>query len=279
MNNRDLCRKANKHFWFIFLLVYLGFTDSWAQTDSLYTDTVVIVKPPVVITQQVHVSDPSHPRASSAFDAGIYYSLNKNVAPSSSSVTGMFQTTGFQVRYHQGNLEIGSGLGILTSSMTYTLHQSVGQGSSLSIHTDTLDCYQQISMTGDTTIVCHTQNDTSWVPKGAKEFSVEKKTTLHYLQIPLSIGYTFRKEKWYLTPSVQVIFNKRIGSTNEDLGQKDLIWMAGGQVSVGRSFYEHFLVEIKGQYQQNISSVYTQSPYENNNWNLLGIGLSLYYRF
>jgi hypothetical protein len=263
---------------FLFLLRALVF----AQNDSSYTDTVIIHKAPLIIKQQVFVSVPVYTKRETSLDAGLYYSLNKNVAPSSSSVTGAFQSTGFQVRYHEGNIEIGTGIGILTSSVTYNVQeQSTQQVMATQIVTkiDSQSCSTVIDPWGVVT-ECNKTYDTSLVLKTVNTpYEVQKKTTLYYLQIPLSIGYIFRKDKWVVTPTLQLMYNKRLGKTNEDLLQKSDVWMAGLQFSIGRVILPNLTLEVKAQYQSNLSAIYSAASFQQDNWKLLGLGLGVYYRF
>lgn len=268
-----------KGFGHAFFLVCFTTVLSYAQTDSTYTDTVVIVKPPLIIKREVHVSLSNPKKEESTIDLGVYYNLNKNIAPASQTVAGLIHSTGFQVRYHKGNIEIGTGVGVLNSTIRHDLFSETTSAVNVTnIIKDTLDCYTIIEPKGVTTI-CHTKDSLVNEQKTVIGTTVTQKTSLiSYLQIPLSLGYTFQLRKWYLTPAFQLIYSRRLKGSSEYNGLKDQLWMAGGQLSLGCKLSTHFQLELKANYQSSLSPVYS-SLQNQENWSLLGLGLGAYWRF
>ena len=266
----------------LFIVIWTCYSPLFAQQDSAYTDTVVIEKPPLIIKQKVHISVPVFIPRETSFDAGLYYSANKSLAPASKSITGLIQSAGFQLRYHEEKVEIGAGVGILTAQVTYDIEKQRVEQEVITKTTWTVDsntCSTVIDPWGvkttcDTTFSTVSAQETRHIP-----FTVEQKATLYYLQIPLSLGYLFKKNLWTFSPTLLLSYLHRLGARNEVLMQREELWMGGIQCSLGRTVLDMFQLEVKAQYQSNLSSVYHAAEYQDDNWKLIGFGVGVYYTF
>lgn len=262
--------------FFIFLL---STSFCQAQQDSSYTDTVIVVQPPLVIRQQVHLSVPVYSKKPTSLDIGAYYSIHKNLAPSSEVQADIFHSYGLQLRYHEGKVELGVGAGLLSTQMTYQVpQQRTEQRTVTETVLDTIDCFTIITP-GKIEVGCVTQpRDTVLQRMVHTNYTTENRAQVNYLQIPISLGYTFVKQKWHLTPSFQLIYNKKLGRAIDHLPLKDKLWMAEGQLSIGYAFTSHLQAEAKVSYQTNLSSIYSKDDIQGD-WTLLGLGVGLFWRF
>lgn len=267
-----------KRSWILFAFYLLSVSRIVAQQDTLYTDTVIVKKPPVVITRQVHVSEPEgSQKRGTSLEAGLYYGIHQNVAPTSQSVTGIFQTSGIQIRYHTQDIEIGTGIGLLTTSLSsHLLIQTQSQQTTYNIKQDTLDCY----VIGGTKKVCDVQTDTVKEQRTVPEISsTTQKAMLHYIQVPLSLGYAFHHTTWNFTPSLQLSYNKYLGKQEDIVLMQNQFWLVGGNIGIGKRIGSHFMIEVKGQYQHNLSPVYSDAANPKENWSLFGLIVGCLYRF
>lgn len=251
-----------------------------AQTDSLYTDTVIIVQPPLVIKKQVHVSVTDYIKEESSIELGAYYSVNWNQSPTSFTTNGAFQSTGIQARYNLGQFQAGLGIGILHTSVNY--QQEYTTSSEIVIRVDTtfkvLDCYWVVE-NGQLTYRC--AGDTIFNPIKqtiTTKHEIKQKESLQYLQLPISLSYVLTKGNYSLAPCLQAIYHKRTTPSNDLWRWEESMWMIGTEVRLGYLFKTHLLAEVKVEYKKNLTTL-NASEENRQNWNLLGLGLGIYYRF
>jgi hypothetical protein len=255
---------------------------AFAQNDSLYTDTVVIIKPPVIIKQKVHVYVPIKSDTLSFIDAGLYLSLAKDISSSSQAVTGIFLSSGFQVRFHLGNFEVGTGMGIVSSKIIYPSQKHtvlLPAPDKMEVKEKLIQTYHKIDpVTGQLLNYYVYESDTSYVKQTTEETSYSKEVThrLNYLQIPLSVGYSFHRNSGYVTPSGFLMYNRNIKGVEDTLASQKQMWSVGLMLSAGYQINSRLLVEIKMQYQRTLASPYQDESYKNDHWNLLGIGIGAY---
>lgn len=264
---------------FIAFFLFLGAFCCSAQTDTSYTDTVIVRQAPLVIEKSVHVTIAEEPKQYSPLELGVYSMFYQNMGSSHEIKTERLWTMGAEVRYHLQNFQIGLGVGLLSGTASGQVTSNVDQVlQKEKMVKDTSDCYTEWLPGGGTRRVCNVEDKQVLVDTTVRSSSTYKQqASLQYLQIPLSIGYMFSKNEWHLTPCFQVGYNKNVSKVLHQLPIKDEFWMAGAQLGLGYSITPHLMVELKAQYQSPLSSIYTTEGL--GNWNLLGVGLGIYWHF
>lgn len=250
-----------------------------AQTDSLYTDTVIIVQPPLVIKKQVHVPVTDYIKEESSIELGAYTSANWNLSPSANTKNGSFYSFGLQVRYNLGNAQVGLGMGTLQTSLAsqqdiYTSDTTIRQDSSLQKG----DCIFQI-MNGELVELCFYDTVVNQVMTvNTSPQTLRQQGNIQYLQIPFSLAYHFKMGKWSLSPCLQAIYQKRVSLQDDFWQWKENSWLMGTEVRLSYLFHSHLLTEIKAEYKRNLTSINSNLA-EKQQWNLFGLGIGIYYRF
>lgn len=262
----------------VFLLFLLCFK-CIAQKDSLYTDTVIIVQPPVVIKKQVHVSVTDYIKEESSLELGAYYSVNWNLIPTSNTTNSAFHSAGLQARYAIGSLQIAAGLGTLRTRVSYNeTYTTVVEATRMDTSYKILDCYWIVDQ-GQLKYICAADTVLSQVKEtSVTSHHLQHQDQVQYVQVPLSVSYQFKTGDWSLSPGVQAIYHKRTSSTDEFWKWKESMWLLGTEIRLGYLFRSHLLTELKVEYKKNLTPL-NESEGNKQHWNLLGLGIGLYYRF
>ncbi len=268
----------------VFVSVFVGI--AIAQKDSLYTDTIVIVKPPLIISQKVHISSPYSSFKPSSLDIGLCYGLYKNSASHGNILSGGVQTMGLQLKAHYEAIEIGFGFGIVNSNYILpsqrmeSIFPAPDRLEILKVPLDTIEMdtvinnrtaqIEKIYYEMDT--IVHTGQTYSKIT-----FTQEEKRHLRYIQIPLSLGYTLHAKKWHATPSLQLWYTRLMGAEQAVTMPKHHFWLAGAMFNFARSLHRNILIEFNVRYLHNVTSIYASPSYQQNGWDLIGVGIGLYY--
>lgn len=269
---------------FIFLLASLA---CFAQQDSLYTDTVIVVKDPHIITKQV-VIQPTKDTSKNArhWQIEAFY-LKGNVSVSPENITTAlnafsFHLFGLQVFRTFSALEIGVGLGMLnTQFQQQTSKQENEYFQKDSSFVRLLDSYVQTVNGKDSTVYITEPADTVLHKTSVRTSTKSGKVAFSYFQIPLSIGYRINiwNERLFFTPRAQLIFGLRTQlKTDFEESMHKFIYNYGFQADLSFAIFRNVEIKAKANWQTNISRPFygeEQSP----NWSWLAFGLGLGYSF
>lgn len=262
----------------VFLLFLLCF-ECIAQKDSLYTDTVIIVQPPLVIKKQVHVSVTDYMREQSSIEIGVSATTSWNLTPSEHTKNGIFYSTSLLMRYGIGQLRMTLSTGFNATSVLY---QEQKEDVSYSTVTERYivdqSCYY-IYPNGIKTWECKYQyEEREKEVATVTPYTVEHKGQITYAYLGLTPSYLFEKENWVLVPGFQFSYHRLLSEKNDFWNWEKNLWMVAAECSIGYRFHPRFLTEIKMSYQTNISPL-NMSDTDKQSWNLLGGGLGFFYRF
>lgn len=258
-----------KVFLFCLLIPFIGI----AQKDSVYTDTVLIVKPPLVIEKKVHVSlgtkEPMH--LDKSFELGAFYSVATNIAPSPSFQTSAFHSSGLKASILVNNWAFGLGAGLLSSSIKYQPIDSF----TIEI-IETRKCFPQRDSLGNVIKLTCIPLDTGY--NAIKVNANDYKTSITLLQIPFSVGYTFAFKKWKMIPALQLVFLYNIGSRSDFWQWRQSLWMAGAEINLRRQLSDHLSTELKLEYKTTLQSFSENNEFKRH-LHLLGLGIGVTYSF
>lgn len=257
-----------------------------AQTDSTFTDTIVIFKDPHIIRHEVVIRSPSETERKKIppMKFGLYYGAGKNQIKSNEPLIEVqgksFQNFGIQVGYNLKNLEISTGLGILTTSIHYTTQKSF---ETIRYQKDSIILAQNtITITNlDGTVTKITTTKYGEVTREIidvnyyNEFLSFKR---RFFQIPVFIGYAFKLpfERLKITPGIQLIVNKTLSSSgSSDFSMKNTYLIYGCYLKFEYAIRDNISLEIKGFSQQSQANIYNEEHAEI--WKLTGINFGFNY--
>lgn len=288
---QSLCSLRLNLFWmrvfritFIFILASLA---CLAQQDSLYTDTVIVVKDPHIITKQVFITplkDTSRNANHWQIEA-FYLKGSVSVSPENKTTSLNDFTSylfGLQVYRSFRSLEIGVGLSMLnTQFQQQTSKKETDNFQKDSSFIRLLDSYVQTVSGKDTTIYITEPADTVLQKTSVRTSTKSGNVAFSYLQIPLSIGYRINiwNERLFFTPKAQLIFGLRTQlKTDFEESMHKFIYNYGFQIDLSYAIFRNVEIEAKANWQSNISRPFygeEQTP----NWTWLAFGLGLGYSF
>lgn len=259
----------------------------FAQQDSLYTDTVIVVKDPHIITKQVVIQptkDTSHNSNHWQIEA-FYLKGDVSVSPENKlTALNAFSSHlfGLQVYRTFRSLEIGVGLGMLTTQFKQqTSKQETDYFQKDSLFIRLLDSYVQTVNGKDTTIYITEQADTVLQKTSVRTSTKSGNVTFSYFQIPLSIGYRINiwNERLFFTPRAQLILGLRTQlKTDFEESMHKFIYNYGFQTDLSFIVFKNLEIKAKANWQTNISRPFygeEQKP----NWSWVQFGLGLGYSF
>jgi hypothetical protein len=259
----------------------------FAQQDSLYTDTVIVVKDPHVITKQVFITpikDTS--RNANHWQIEVFY-LKGNVSVSpENKTTSLNDFTshlfGLQVYRLFRSLEIGMGLSMLTDQFQQqTSKKETDYFRKDSSFIRLLDSYVQTVNGKDTTIYITEPADTVLQKTNVRTSIKSGNAAFSYLQIPLSIGFRINiwNERLLFTPKAQLILGLRTQfKTDFEESMHKIIYNYGFQTELRYTVFRNLEIKAKANWQSNFSRPFygeEQKP----NWSWLAFGLGLGYNF
>jgi len=250
----------------IFFLILFGF-ECIAQTDSLYTDTVIIVQPPLVIKKQVHVSVTEYIKEESSIELGAYVRVQWNLSQTGGTYTSLFYSSGLQARYNLMPFQMAISIGFTTATGTeeYQITEVVADTVSKS-------CFDYTLPDGTKKLSCQYDIDYTTEPKTKQR----QQDPIMYLHSTLSPSYIYVKKKWRLAPGLRLTYNRFLGA-NSDLLWEGNLWMVGTDCKLGYYLHPDLLAEMQLSYDRNVSSInHSQAEQQ---WNLIGLGLGFFYHF
>lgn len=261
-------------------LFYLPlFSVAFAQEQMPYTDTVIIEKDPLVIKKEVLVHTPTAAveQAPNHWKIGLSVLSGTTNAtshhPTITTTASNYQSLGIELKHQLGHLEIGTGIGVWTTSVVQKVqYEREYNDMETRIVRDTLDCWTTI-INGKIVTECHYEDRPVSDQVVRTEYIRNEQTfTLQYLQIPLSLGYVLHWRKWYLTPTLQVLQNRVLG---ERAHYSAWNWTGGGQLLLGNLLSYRLSAEVKVQYHTALGSPATH----NEHWQQLAGGIACYFHF
>jgi len=260
---------------------------SFAQLDPHYTDTIIVVKDPHVITKQVYLeSDLDTSNEAFNWQIEAYY-LSGGVsvlARNPETLLSSFNSNlvGLQVFKTYKTFELGLGFGIFTTQFTQeTTTKEQIDFQKDSTYMKVLDAYIQtidnvdsiIYVTESADTVLRKTNSQTRVKTGSIKFS--------YLQIPLSIGYRLNiwHKRLFFTPRAQLIFGLRTQlKTDFEESMHKFIYNYGFQAELSYAIFRNLEVKAKANWQSNISRPFYGEE-KASNWSWLQFGMGLGYSF
>jgi hypothetical protein len=268
----------------VFILASLA---CFAQQDSLYTDTVIVVKDPHIITKQVVIQptkDTSQNKNHWQIEA-FYLEGNVSVSPKITTTSlNNFSTQLFGLQVYRAfrSLEIGVGVGMLnTQFQQQTSKQETDYFRKDSSFIRLLDSYVQTVNGKDTTIYITEPADTVLQKTNVSTSTKSGNVNFSYFQIPLSIGYRINiwNERLFFTPRAQLIFGLRTQlKTDFKESMHKFIYNYGFQTDLSFAIFRNVEIKAKANWQSNISRPFygeEQTP----NWYWLAFGLGFGYSF
>jgi hypothetical protein len=272
-------------FLFFFLSALFYSPVLLAQTDSTFTDTIVIFKDPHIIRHEVVISSPSEPaRKIPSMKFGLYYGIGGNEIKSKDILVEVkgksFQNFGIQVGYNFKNLEISTGLGILIASIHYTIQKNF---ETISYQKDSIILAQNtITITNlDGTVTKITTTKYGEITREIREvnyYNESQSLKRSFIQIPIFLGYAFRlpHERLKITPGIQLVMNKTINSAQTiGSGMKSNFILYGCHLRFEYAITDNVSLELKGFWQQSRGNMYKEARAEI--WKLTGINFGINY--
>jgi hypothetical protein len=272
-------------FLFFFLSALFYSPVLLAQTDSTFTDTIVIFKDPHIIRHEVVIRSPSEPaRKIPSMKFGLYYGVGGNQIKSKELLVEVkgksFQNFGIQVGYNFKNLEISTGLGILNTSIHYTIPKNV---ETIRYQKDSIILAQNtITITNlDGTVTKITTTKYGEITREIREvnyYNEFQSLKRSFIQIPIFIGYAFKlpHERLKITPGIQLVMNKTINSSQTSgLAMKNTFILYGCHLKFEYAIKDNVSVELKGFWQQSRGNMYKEAQAEI--WKFTGINFGINY--
>lgn len=272
-------------FPFLFISALLYSPLLLAQTDSTFTDTVVIFKDPHIIRHKVVIDSPSEPaKKIPPLKFGLYYGIGVNKINSSQPLIEVkgksFQNFGVQVGYIFKNLEISTGIGILNTTTHYTFQKNF---ETIHYQKDSVILAQNtITITNlDGTVTKITTTKYGEITREIREtnyYNELRTVKRSFIQIPFLVGYTFASpfKRLKITPGIQVVMNKiKNDQEGQDDRLKNTFWFYGCHLKCEYAIADHVSVELKCFWQESQRNLYEDGHKEV--WNLYGINFGIHY--
>ena len=272
-------------FLFLFFSAVFYSSELKAQSDSTFTDTVVIFKDPHIIRHKVVIRSALEPdRKIPSMKFGVYFGVGDNKIKSNEPLIAVkgtsFQNAGIQIGCNLNRIELQTGLGILNTSITYNIQKSF---ETIRTQTETIILVQGSISTVDSLGVLTIVTTTKYgeVTREIKEKTKYNETYTYknqFIQIPIFIGYGFKlaHQKLKITPGFQLILNKTQNETeSSEFRLKNTFWIYGCHLKFEYAIKDYLSVELKGFWQQSKDSIYKNGQSEI--WKLPGINFGINY--
>lgn len=201
------------------LLLWVSSLQGWAQQDSLYTDTIVVVKDPHVVKRKIYTYDSSRAGYKLPISWGLelYSTFGKSPAPKSLTNVSTFAKTQsnhcLQLLLSLRKWEVEAGVGILNSGYDqrtqWENHYSTTIEESIRV---LLDSYDE-EINGETTRhEIWGIRDTTYTIQHTDVYYTSASLRSSHLQLPFGLGRRFAlgQTRWYLLPRVQCVYLKRM---------------------------------------------------------------------
>jgi hypothetical protein len=263
---------------FVLLLAHVGI----AQQDSLYTDTVIVVKDPIIVKKQVIAPDIKVSPAPTKNPWGLeaFFTYGKPIHISSSDSVKLSPVSslnvGILLTRKLGNWELGTG--ILLSSNSFNYQKSKTESYSYakdSTYNKVLTQYTQLYHGVDSTTYIFQKRDTVLTKHQSKTTTSTGNNSYSYLQIPISIGYRLNlwQHKLFLIPRVQFITGIRVKYDDGSFETPQPIVLSyAAQLNIMYAITARINVLLKANWQSNITKVYSYEP-QSQNWENIGLGI------
>ncbi|MBC7391397.1 MAG: hypothetical protein H7329_19510 [Opitutaceae bacterium] len=275
-----------------FLVFSLLYTSTcFAQQDSVYTDTVIIVKDPHIIKRQVLAADPTNP-VYNIIDTSLKWTLESfflagksdfgKLADGLTVIKGNSLNAGILLTRNFKTFELGLGIGISSNSFSSTFIKQTGYFTNRdSSYIKVLDSYVQTVDGKDSTFYITEPADTTIRSYSTVFTQHESKNSFSYLEIPISLGYRINlyRNRLNLIPKAQFIWAGLLNHTGENLGKpKKTILKYGFQLNLSYDIIKHLSVSGKVQLQETLTEIYPDVP-ESQKWSTVQYGLGMAIKF
>ena len=277
-----------KKIYCLWSIILLSASSCFAQQDSVYTDTVIVIKDPHIIKKQVLATDPVYIKTDSSLKWSLECFFLAGKSDFGQLTEGLTVTRGKSLNagillirnFH--HFELGLGIGISSNSFSSTSIKQTGFFASRdSSYTKVLDSYVQTVNGKDSTIYVTEPGDTTINSHLTVLIQNESKNSFRYLEIPVSLGYRINlyKNRLNLIPRVQFILGGLLNHTGQNLGTpKKGIFKCGFQLNLSYDILKHVSLIGKVQWQETLSEIYPEVQ-KNKVWTTLQYGIGLAIKF
>ncbi|MBC7390161.1 MAG: hypothetical protein H7329_13170 [Opitutaceae bacterium] len=285
-----------KYFLLIALLIFCNQLS--AQIDSLKVDTVIIIQEPLILRKQVYLGDGSGAQMSTKVKNKNSHQYFKNITWHLTGTFGFgnsqlfkfdndqkislnsYRKYGFGITAGFKQFLFSMGIGSFTTGLNYSVYNDENRSKQESVtvydysHASTTILPGRIIYKGVIT------RDSSYTVNYTVLAENRKQTQIIFLTVPLSIGYRMNMEnrKWFIMPELNICpaFTLKQKHVQEVDSPKEIFWMYGGMLSLGRDFSPKLLLHTYLQFQNTFNGVYTNHP--DSRIKLTGFGIGVMYR-
>ena len=278
-------------FLFFFLSALFYSPVLLAQTDSTFTDTIVIFKDPHIIRHEVVIdSPPELARKIPPLKFGLYYGIGINKINQNEpylKVSGRnFNNFGIQLGYDFNHFEFGVGVGFLNNSVEYNSLKSFELVKKYrewaEVDRDSIVIRDPISGAITKTIVTILNDSVSRESHEIINYNVKSIYNRHFLQIPLSVGYCFDLPfNFKVTPGLQIIINQLLSENGDPLTAKiyaikTISPQYGLYLKLEHYLSGHISTELKCFWTQSVGNINKEDHQEK--WMLMGLNFAVNYK-